>query len=120
MRLVHSRHPQPVPFPQGCWAVGAQDGAGAIPGPLSGLGSQLFSWEEEEENSIARDGKGKNRSGGFLQPPHLTHPHSHDGFSSSTQTQCRGFPWEIWSYNSSCPRGEITEHPQSIGGRKQL
>lgn len=26
VRLVHSRHPQPVPFPQGCWAVGAQDG----------------------------------------------------------------------------------------------
>lgn len=121
MSLVHSTHLQPVPFPQGCWAVGAWDGAGPIPQLLSGFGSRLFSWEEVERGGKQRcqGWKGQKQIWGFLQPPHLLQPHSH-GFSSSTQTQHGGFPWEVCSSNPSCPQGEITEHPQSIRGRNQL
>lgn len=76
MSLVHSTHLQPVPFPQGCWAVGAW--MGLVPSHSSCLvsdpGCSAGKRWREEENSVARDGKGKNRFGASFSHPISSSP----------------------------------------------
>jgi len=101
----------------GHWGPGR--GAGPVPKPPSGLGSQMLSWGEVEggEKQLWQGQKGQKQIWGFLKPPHLLHRHNH-GFSSKTQTQrtAPGSPRRASSHNPSCPHGESTGRSQSIRG----